>query len=68
MFGFYSRFFSLKSIEFYFMKTESKELLQKWREENARNSELVRQIWLTKDLGSYLGDESMYYPMILGSF
>ena len=50
------------------MKTEAKELLQKWREENARNSELVRQIWLTKDLGSYLGDESMYYPMILGSF
>ncbi|KAH7637180.1 ER membrane protein complex subunit 2 [Dermatophagoides farinae] len=38
-------------------KRESKELLQKWREENARNSELVRQIWLTKDLGSYLGDE-----------
>lgn len=38
-------------------KKNARDLLQKWREDNARNSELVREIWLTKDLSSYLGDE-----------
>lgn len=53
----------IKSFVF-FIETEAKELLQKWREENARNSELVRQIWLAKDLGSYLGDESINFFIV----
>ncbi|CAG2175279.1 unnamed protein product [Oppiella nova] len=38
-------------------KTEAKELLQKWREENARHSEQVRDIWMNIDFGGSLGDE-----------
>ena len=41
--------------------TEAKELLQKWREENTRNSETVRDLWLTLDLAKFLGDESQTY-------
>jgi len=36
---------------------EAKEVLQKWREENTRNSETVRDIWLNIDFGRSLGDE-----------
>ncbi|XP_054157019.1 ER membrane protein complex subunit 2-like [Oppia nitens] len=38
-------------------KIEAKQLLQKWREDNVRNSETVRDIWLNMDFGSTLGDE-----------
>ncbi len=39
---------------------EAKALLQKWREENGRNSELIREIWRCPKLAlaSNLGDES----------
>lgn len=38
-------------------KTEAKELLQKWREENTRCSESIRDIWVNIDFDQYLGDE-----------
>lgn len=38
--------------------SEAKELLQKWREDNTRNSESVRDIWLNLDMVKFLGDES----------
>lgn len=37
---------------------EAKELLQKWREENVRCPEKVREIWCDLNLGDYLDDES----------
>jgi hypothetical protein len=38
---------------------EAKNLLQKWREENTRCSESIRDIWVNIDLAQFLGDESI---------
>jgi len=38
-------------------KNEAKNLLQKWREENTRCSESIRDIWVNIDLAQFLGDE-----------
>jgi len=43
-------------------KDEAKELLQKWREENVRCPEKVREIWYNLNLSDSLGDEK--WPVI----
>src|SRR5437762_1893611 len=39
-------------------RPEAKELLQKWREENTRNPQKVRDLWTALELNKYLGDDS----------
>ncbi|KAI7684915.1 ER membrane protein complex subunit 2 [Sarcoptes scabiei] len=39
------------------LSKKARDLLMKWRDDNARNSELVREIWQSLNLSSYLGDE-----------
>jgi len=38
-------------------RKDVKDLLTKWRDENVRNSQKVRDLWLRFDLDRYLGDE-----------
>ena len=48
------------SINIQFSFVDAKDLLQKWREENCRNSEKIIDLWKNFDLLDCLGDESMY--------
>jgi tetratricopeptide (TPR) repeat protein len=43
-------------------KKDVKELLTKWRDENSRNPQKCRDLWLRFDLDKYLGDEK--WPVI----
>ena len=56
-------FLKLANEFFLLFQTDAKALLQKWREENGRNSELIREIWRCPKLAlaSNLGDESEYF-------